>query len=94
VGDGGVTGFRGAGGLLFGLGQASKGRLVDRLPVCGSSAVRVRDQADGELLRLAVGWRCSSSGSLIQGGSLGVGGAGGAGHGVARTGGRCARATR
>jgi hypothetical protein len=77
VGDGGVTSFGGVGGLLFGLGQVSEGRLVDRLPVRGSSAARVRDQADGELLRLAVGWRCSSSGSRIQGGGLGVSGAGG-----------------
>jgi hypothetical protein len=66
-----TAGFGGVGSLLFGLGQASEGRLVGRLPVRGSSAVHVRDQADGELLRLAVGRRCSS------GGSLGVGGAGG-----------------
>jgi hypothetical protein len=59
------VGFGGVGGLLFGLGQTSEGRLVDRLSVRGSSAVRVRDQVDGELLRLAVRWQCSSSGIRI-----------------------------
>jgi hypothetical protein len=93
TGDGGVAGFGGVGGLLFSLGEASEGRLVGRLPVRGSSAVRVRDQADGELLRLDAGGRCSS-GSRVQGGGLDVGGARGAGHGAALTGGRCARAAR
>jgi hypothetical protein len=76
AGDGGVTGFGGVGGLLFSLGEASEGRLVGRLPIRGSSAVRVCDQADGELLRLDAGGRCSS-GSRVQGGGLGVGEAGG-----------------
>jgi hypothetical protein len=79
VGDGGVAGFGGIGGLLFGLGQVSEGHLIDRLPVRGGSAVRVCDRADGELPRLAVGRRCNSSGGRVQGDSLGVGGAGGAG---------------
>jgi hypothetical protein len=55
----------------------SEGRLIDRLPVRGGSAVRVCDRADGELLRLAVGRWCSSSDSHVQGDGLGVGGAGG-----------------
>jgi hypothetical protein len=74
-GDGGVAGFGGVGGLLFSLGEASEGRLVGRLPVRGSSAVRVRNQADGELLRLDAGGRCSS-GSRVQGGLGGAGGGG------------------
>jgi hypothetical protein len=74
AGDGGVTGFGGVDGLLFSLGEVSEGRLVGRLLVRGSSAVRVRDQADDELLRLDVGGRCSSSGSRV---GLSVGGDGG-----------------
>jgi hypothetical protein len=74
AGDGGVAGFGGVGGLLFSLGEASEGRLVGRLPVRGSSAVRVRDQADGELLRLDVrGW-CSNSGRAAASVSAGLGG--------------------
>jgi hypothetical protein len=65
AGDGGVAGFGGVGGFLFSLGEASEGRIVGHLPFRGSSAVLFRDQAGGELLRLDVGGRCSSSGSRV-----------------------------